>query len=248
MAATKMEAGVPGLLVPAGTPQHTRILPLPLWIAFAVVIVTGVVLYATRESRLEAYLTDGVDSCEASVAQDQQKDSLTDPYGLVSIKSHNEAVAQYFSACETRPELAHRIFLRTLEHGSSSGKLIALHSAFFLAVRGVLTTDDFHTLLGFLAAGSPPEVRAKALRTLSDLTVCTQTASAEKYEAIPAGLMPAAGAAAFKIKTQETTLPDGRSVLGIRWSHPDLALGWLKAMTADGTGAWDPSAQRFITR
>ncbi|HEY3323654.1 MAG TPA: hypothetical protein VGP72_24580 [Planctomycetota bacterium] len=228
-------------------PEHTGpLLPKMLWAAFAVVVVGGLLLGLTRQSRMVSSLNDAINSCQAEAAA--EKDGLRDTYGIVTIVSNESGVTRFLSLCDTNPPLAKQIFRESITSGSKSARLIALYSAWYLAEQNQLEEQDLKAIVACIDPnkGNDEAVRKAAQRTLSDLTVLTNVADASQYEVVPSCTKePAAEAPPNKIQTrQEKQRRTGQPGLAIRWSNAEVAYCWWQAFSPKG--AWDNSLQRFV--
>ena len=218
-------------------------LPVALTAAFFLVIAGGLLMGLTRDGRTEAALSSSIEKADASVSKEE--DGLLDAYGVVQFRLNPRPVTDYFSYCETRPEMALRLFRGALESGNSS-KLIALSSAFYLAQRGVLEKEDVEKIVARLdpQTEKDAEVRKAAQRALAELILIDDVAAGEKYQVIPAAYKPT-GTGANRIQTREEKLRgSGKAILYIRWSNSDLAFSWWQANAA--SGKWDKALQRYI--
>jgi hypothetical protein len=239
-------------------PRRDKVL-FPLMIAFLGLLITGILLGATRGLRLESAITEAISTCHATTLPDNendQSDGLGETYGLVKFQTQTAQIQRYLSVCETDPPLAGRVFRKAMEQGNTNAKLIALYSAFFLTSRKQLTAEDFQRIQSVLKPVADPSVEQRDLcraaqRALSDLTIIEDTANhAAVYEALPEG-MPNAPKGKdgkelpHKIAVKEEKLrASGRPVLLIRWSGPEVARKWWDAVGT--SGRWDMELQRFV--
>jgi hypothetical protein len=228
-------------------------LPTWLWIAFAVVVIVGVIGIGGRQRFAENAAFEAMKTCEAT-AEDttprkQKLDGLNDYYPILHIAAQRDAVCDVFSQCDTQPLRGLKLFRKGLDAESNkSSRIVALACAVYLARAqthpvaefepGVLEKEDFERILAHLdpAKESDVEVRRVALRALSDLTVLGDEKGVERYEKMPAGKDGT-------VKTHPDKL-NGKNVVLVRWSTPEAALAWW-AENAKPPAQWDAHAQRF---
>lgn len=227
------------------------LLPVPVWISAAILIVVGVLIYATRTARLESTTYAAISECDAATKKTNPDgkaalDGLSEEFGLVAAKQNESDVTQYFSLCGMDPKTALAVFRHALNDGNSSAKIIALYSSIFLAEH--LDADDFKLMLKCLEEKDKAvDVSRVAQRAVSDLTLLKRVDNVAGYEALPP--MPPVdkdkdkSAPERKIKTRKETM-DGQGYLEIRWSDPELALAWWKANATNGV--WDAQLHRFV--
>jgi hypothetical protein len=221
-----------------------KFLPLPLWIAFAALLGLGAVLMLTRNSRLESSLYSNISEADASGIK--QINGLEDSFGLVKFQRNNDSVATLLSICKTNPDVALRIFRRSVDDGPKSARLIALYSAFFIGQQVPLQDEDIKRVTSRLdpEKEKDEEVRRAAQRALSDLVVITDPASAQKYESLPPNIAkPTGDYPAHKTQTREEKVDD-KTILRIRWSNPDLALEWWKTHSVNAK--WDTARKALV--
>jgi hypothetical protein len=223
-------------------PQEARFLPLPVMALFVVFIAGGVLLGMTRESSTESQLSSALDSCDAGTIAEM--DGLNDAYGVVRFKSKQDDIGDYLSLCHTKPKSALKIYRSAFERRSKSARLVAIHSAYFLAVSGSLEKSDFDLIVNNLDPEKEKDLdlRHAAQRALSQLIIIADVANQTKYRSIPDGVK---AEGVNRIETREETLrPSGSNVLNIRWTNPDLAFEWVRTFLSQGQ--WDAKLQRFM--
>jgi hypothetical protein len=163
---------------------------------------------------------------------------------VVRFKSKQDEIGDYLSLCHTKPKSALKIYRQAFERHSKNARLVAIHSAFFLAVSGSLDKSDFDLILNNLDPEKEKDLdlRHAAQRALSQLIIIADVANQTKYRSIPEGVK---AEGVNRIETREETLrPSGMNVLNIRWTNPDLAYMWVHTFTPQGQ--WDSKLQRFI--
>jgi hypothetical protein len=221
----------------------SSLLPLPVWIIAAVMILAGGIVVGTRTSHLESSTYEAISNCNAAGKKSQSKteiNGLSEEFGLVSFQRTVSDVTQYLTLCDTEPNIALAVFRRALTKGNVSAKVIALHSAIFLAPH--LESSDFQLLLTNLD-DKAPDVSHVAQRAISDLTLLKRADNPGVYEALPPELPPSASGSSHKIQTRKESI-DGQAYLEIRWTDAELVQAWWKANAA--SGAWDTKLHRFV--
>ncbi len=261
------------------TPSHLRLMPKFVWLFGALILVVGLVLYLGREKFDEdaAFIT--MTNCNAHLYERNAagkgrqssspyirslRDGLDDSFAIKHASEDRDGLAHVVELCDTQPQTGLRLFRRAMDSESASAKIVALYCSTFLArsqVRpqpdtkhGVLEAEDFARILKAAnpATESNFEVRASAMKAISDLTVITNIKDKERYEKLPpmTNLTPAPNqpseydSGSREVKTKESTL-NGEKVLLVRWSHLDLAQAWLNTHAKDGA-AWDKEKQRYV--
>ncbi|MCY3022710.1 MAG: hypothetical protein NTW87_27335 [Planctomycetota bacterium] len=220
---------------------------MPLLVAFLGFAVAGILIGATRETRTETAVATAMRDCEAKALP--ETDGLSDAYGVVQFRYHQGDVTRLLTLCDTNPRLALRIFREALASGSPSAKMVALHSAFFLAANGQLEADEFQRIVSHMNPEQEKDgdVCKVAQRAVSDLTVIEDSAAhSSRYEKLPEGLSPPVkDAGPHKVQTKEDKLASsGKAVLLVRWSSTEVAYKWWSAMA--GKGCWDKGLQRYV--
>jgi len=225
------------------TPHPAAGIPKPMWAAFGIILLAGIILLSTREGRAQRAIAKAIGECQASVMKEEN--GLNDAFGIIQFKQNNQEVGKLLSLCESNSALALEIFRNAMDQGSQSAKLVAIHSAFFLASSGALQAVDFERLTARLDPGkeTDKDIRKAAQRAIADLTVITDASpeAKEKCERTPAGI-PGENASPHKIQTREEK-PGGKAELAIRWSDPDLAYAWWAVMAKEGS--WSSAKHRF---
>ncbi|HYG73641.1 MAG TPA: hypothetical protein VEK08_01310 [Planctomycetota bacterium] len=232
---------------PAQSEPAKKLLPTPLLVAFALVVLAGFALGFTRDTRLHSELFEAMDKCDAQTLPEQN--GISDAFGVVKINSQQSGITDYLSLCEQNPPLARSIFRQALEKTGKSPRLVALYSSFYLAGSNALEASDIDSIAALLDGEKQKdaEVRRTAQRALSDLIFINDTlANQSKWHELPEKVKTAASdGPSHRIVTREEKLrPSDKTGLGIRWSNPDLALAWWSANKS--RGKWDPSLQRYI--
>ncbi len=182
----------------------------PMLVAFAIVLVGGAVLIFGRDHFAENAMFDSINGSEAVIRHVlHEKDGsgkyvaikpngLAEDYGLVRINKERESVAAYISLCDrVDPAAGLRLFRRAMTEGTKSAKLVAIHSANYLAhsqptpapqaEKGVLEASDFKLLLDAMDLKKEPDmdVRKAALHAVSDLTVIVNPSAIAALKADP---------------------------------------------------------------
>ena len=228
------------------------LLPLPLWIAFAVVLFAGIIVGATGNTRTASSAMETLTQCNAAVLL--EKDGLSDAYGLIHFNSRPNDVVKWLSLCEMERELALGVFRKALSEGNKSAKLIALHSAYYLTShftvpgkpesgRPGLSAADFAAILALLSTEKDNDIRRAAQRAISELVVVAGADQKRKAETLPPNLSSENGP--NRIESREEKLGKD-TYLTLRWSNPDLASAWLAQY--EKSSAWDPQLQRLIIK
>ncbi|MFH0938433.1 MAG: hypothetical protein V1899_04025 [Planctomycetota bacterium] len=234
-----------------------RLLPLPLWIAFAVIIAIGMILLATRSVWTESALYSAISNCGAGVigASSRIEDKalrirynngIDDLFGVIQFNRDSGQIVRLLSLCETDPAMALRIYRRAMADGNTSARLLAIHISFFLAARGQFETSDFEKIVARLDPEVEKEfdVRKAVQRRLSELIVLNNVTAKAKYETLPPNLPPVSGdAPPREIRTREEG-SEGNRFLTIRWSDPDTARAWWKIQAT--AGAWNKDRGVFV--
>jgi hypothetical protein len=230
-------------VAPIAEPQKQR-LPASLTLAFVVVIVAGLALGLSSESRKESRLYNAIESANASVVP--EKSGLNDAYGIMLFQTGQFPVAEYLSECELNPPFALKIFRRAMDSSSKSAKMIAMYSASFLTTTKQLEKEDFEKIVNLMKTNSgndAQDIRRAAQRMVADLTLL-DTTDASKFAATPPNAKPAAeGEPSNRIMTQQQKL-NGKEMTAIRWSSVDLATEWWQVHSPAGT--WNKELQRFV--
>jgi hypothetical protein len=229
---------------PAAPLKKQPFLPPALTIAFILLIGAGVLLLATRDMFAENAAFNAISTSEASVLPEEN--GTTDFYGMVQFRKNSDDVADLLSLCEMKPEIARRVFHRALKDGNKQARMIAIHSANFLAGAGKFDAEDFKALLARLdpAVEAEADVRKVAQRRISELTILTNVKNEEKYNALPANLPPLGEKApSYAIRTRKQKI-GFNEVLAVRWSNDALASAWWKENAA--AGAWDAKQNCFV--
>jgi hypothetical protein len=249
-----LEESVPASL-PAAATTKERFLPLPLVIVFIIILGAGLILFLTNDIRAENAAFKDISTCGATLVEEEN--GASDFYGVVQFKKNNEGIQVFLSQCEMRPEIALRVFNRALAGKSKDAKLVALHSAFFLAKSGMADaaetppnarfgSAEFNEILKRIDPANEPDadVRKVAQRLVSSLTVLTNVKNEEKYSTLPSGLPELKeNAPPYSITTRKERLGDA-DVLAVRWSNNDLALAWWKTHATGGV--WDAKLKCFV--
>lgn len=239
------------LIQPAPITLNT-IIPKPIQLACGALILIGALVLVTRPGFTESSLYSGLQGADAKLFAQKDKDGKSVPindgshelFGMVQFHNNDAEVARYYTYCESKPEMALRVFRKAMTEGNASAKIIAAHGSLFLAESGTLEASDYELLRKCMDKSESADVQKVAQRAVSDLTVIKSVDAPAKYEEVPADL-PAAGSddPPRKVATHKEELFNV-PVLYVRWSSPDVAVAWLNANAAKG--AWDGKLQRFV--
>lgn len=233
------------VLTPEAPPVHKGpILPMPLLALFGIVLIIGILVGVTRNSRLASNMYDAMDNCDASVLQ--ETNGLDDRYGVVKFNNKQAEIAAMLGVCDTNPPLAREVFRKALDERHKSAQLIALYSSYFLAGSKQLDKDDWTRMVNALDASKEKnaDVRKAAQRAIGDLVFITDKDNLTKYQAIPAAAKESSDGT-NRIQTREEKMRDTDKVgYNIRWSNADLAFTWLQEWGPKGQ--WDNNLQRFV--
>ncbi len=241
----------PAQLIQPAPITLNAVIPKPVQLVCAVLIVLGVIIAVLRPGINEASVYSGMQGADTKLFSQKDNDGkpvvindgLNEMFGLVQFHNNDADVSRYYTYCGSNPAMALRVFRKAMTEGNVSSKIIAAHGSLFLAESGALEASDYDLLRSALDPAQPIEVRRVAQRAISDLTALKNVGAAATYEEIPADLPPPEkGDPARKIATHKEAL-FGTPVLYVRWSSPDLAAAWLKVNATKG--AWDAKQQRF---
>ena len=246
------EAPAPAPLIQPAPITLNAVVPKPVQLVCAILIVLGIVIAVLRPGLNEASVYSGMQGADTKLFSQKDSDGkpvvindgLNEMFGLVEFHNNDADVSRYYTYCGSDPKMALRVFRKAMTEGNVSSKIIAAHGSLFLAESGALEASDYELLRGALDPAQPPEVRKVAQRAVSDLTALKSVDAAARYEEIPSDVpAPEKGDPARKIATHKEAL-FGTPVLYVRWTSPDLAVAWLKANAPKG--AWDAKQQRFV--
>jgi len=234
----------------------------PTWaLAAAVVLILGAIaIYFIRQNNRIPNAIEALNAVKFRnlEGKDVQLDGLQDTFEIASNDHLNGPtfgemrfdegkdsgrleLLDVLGQCTREPEVAKEIFHKLITDGTTGGKIVACHMAFFLAQGGNLSREDLDGIAKCLDTSAEPTLRRKAQWALTRLVVSLDPSKRSVFIKLPE--KPDVVKSGWRVATQDLK-NYGVPYLRFMWSDPDACKAWWD--TFGKSAAWNKEQARFV--